>query len=361
MVKSPILNKGHKMEELLRSYFLKSGYYVVRGVPFIYEGFDITDIDIWLYGRPSSVSREITIVDAKNKKTPQAIERIFWIQGLKLAIKATNAVVATTDKRQAVKDFGRDLGILVLDGSFLAKLDKFDTSSAQRLGEEDFLSQIDTYTFSKLDGDWRGRIRTCKSLLAKGLSFDNCNEWLTHGKFFVEQVVVNPNQREIALRCLYLISSFLAIAIDYSLRELSFLDQQERVTLIKDGFTYGSKGSSGLKKILNVAMGLVEQHAKDGVTVSQQVRSSVNVHLDSLNTLILGEFFARNDVAKTLFNVAKELEDLAMKREFLLHTSSSVELRSLIACLLDYWAIDRVLFSEQLKDLQIDSMSAELF
>jgi hypothetical protein len=108
-------------------------------------------------------------------------------------------------------------------------------------------------------------------------------------------------------------------------------------------------------------MGLVEQHAKDGVTISQQVRSSVNDHLDSLNTLILGEFFARNDVAKTLFNVAKELEDLAMKREFLVHTSASVELRSLLACLLDYWAIDRVLFSDQLKDFQANSASTESF
>lgn len=75
MGKQTILSKGPKMEELLRNYFLKAGYYVVRGVPFIYEGFDITDIDLWLYGRASSVSREITIVDIKNRKTPQAIEK----------------------------------------------------------------------------------------------------------------------------------------------------------------------------------------------------------------------------------------------------------------------------------------------
>ena len=99
-----VLLKGPRMEELLRSYFLKAGYYVVRGVPFIYEGFDVTDIDLWLYSRTSSVSREITLVDAKNKKTPQAIERIFWVQGLRIATKATNAVVATTEKRQEVKE-----------------------------------------------------------------------------------------------------------------------------------------------------------------------------------------------------------------------------------------------------------------
>ena len=80
-----VLLKGPRMEELLRSYFIKAGYYVARGVPFIYEGFDVTDIDLWLYSRTSSVSREITLVDAKNKKTPQAIERIFWVQGLRIA------------------------------------------------------------------------------------------------------------------------------------------------------------------------------------------------------------------------------------------------------------------------------------
>lgn len=50
------LPKGYQMEELLRRYFIRSGYFTVRGVPFVYEGFEVTDIDIWLYDRPSSVS-----------------------------------------------------------------------------------------------------------------------------------------------------------------------------------------------------------------------------------------------------------------------------------------------------------------
>jgi len=57
------INKGFAMEERLRIYFLQSGYYVARGIPFKYKKFDITDIDIWLYNRTSSVSREIAIVD----------------------------------------------------------------------------------------------------------------------------------------------------------------------------------------------------------------------------------------------------------------------------------------------------------
>lgn len=348
MVKQSSISKGYKMEELLRGYFLKAGYYVARGVPFVYEGFDVTDVDIWLYGRASSVSREITIVDAKNKKTPQAIERIFWTQGLKIATGATNAVVATTDKRPEVRDFGRGMGVLVLDGTFLSKLEKSISGDSQRFSEEEFLSRIDEYILGKLDGDWRGRMYHCKSLLAKGLSFDGCNEWLLHARFFAEQALTKPNQQITALRCFYLICSYIAIAIDFALREVSFLDPLERSTLITDGFTYGSKGSAGMKKILDVAMGLVEQNAGDGRAIASQVRSSVERQLAGMNTAILGEYFSKNDVSKSLFSVAKEFENLAMQREFSMHASASTELRSMLYCFLDFWQIERVQFSSLL-------------
>ncbi len=343
-------NKGSKMEEYLRNYFLDAGYYVARGVPFVYDEFNVTDIDLWLYGRASSVSREITIVDIKNRRrTPQAIERIFWIQGLMQATNATRAVVATTDKRQAVKDFGKERGVLVLDGTFLKKISKNYDLGNERLNEEEFKSMIDEYTLSKLDDDWIRRISSCKSLLSKQLSFDRCNEWLLHAHFFAEQSITKPKKREIALRCLYLVCSFVAIAIDFILKELSFLDQPERITMLKDGFTYGSKSSSEFKKVINLAMGLVEQHALDGTKISNQVRSSIESQLSLLNAIILGEFFSKTDVSKRLFDVAKELEYLAMKRSFSSHTDASTELRAMLLCFLDFWGIDRVIFSEKEK------------
>ncbi|WP_438939889.1 hypothetical protein [Chitinophaga hostae] len=333
------------MEELLRNYFLKSGYYVIRGVPFIYEGFDVTDIDIWLYSRTSSVSREITIVDSKNKKTPQAIERIFWVKGLSKATKATNSIVATTERRQEVKDFGKELGVAVLDGAFLKRLESSDTMTLERISDEEFYRLINEYSLNKLDGDWKARIKLCKSLLANQLSFDSCNEWLVHGKFFAEQAVTKENHREIAFRCLYLVCSFIAIAIDYSMKELSFHEAVERNKMLQDGFTYGSRGSAGIKKILDTAMGLVEQHALDGQAISRQVRVSVENQLSKLNTSILSEYFSKNEVAKNLFSVAKEFEQLAMSKEFVSHNSSAVELKGILYCLLDYWSIDRKLFA----------------
>ena len=220
-------NKGQKMEEALRIYFLKSGYYVSRGVPFKYQGFDVTDIDLWLYNRTSSVSREISIVDIKNKKTPQAIERIFWVKGLQLAVKATNALVATTDKRPDVKDFGKDMDVFVLDGSFLNKIQKFEKDIDNRITDEEFWILIGNYSLGKHDGDWKKKLIEAKSLLAIGLNFDNINSLLDTAHCFIEQILTKPSQLEIALRSFYLVCSYIAVNMDYLQRELSFLNDIE--------------------------------------------------------------------------------------------------------------------------------------
>ncbi len=335
------MTKGPLLEETLRAYFLQAGYFVVRGVGFIYEGFDVTDIDIWLYGRASSVSREIAIVDIKNKRTPQAIERIFWVSGLKKAVGADRAIVATTDRRIEVKEFGRKLDVLVLDGQFLSKLESKDAHLASRLSDEEFYALIGSYELSKLDGDWKGRAKSCKALLSSGLSFDTCNAWLAHGRFFAEQAATKKTQAQTALRCLYMVCAYLAVAVDYELRDISFLESSVRAKVIADGFTYGSKGRSGMKKLVDLSMGLVAEYANDGRAIASQVKIKVEKSLEDIPTAILGDFFSRREVLGSLFSTAKELEAIAMAREFTPHWQGSIELRSLLGCLLDYWGIDR--------------------
>ncbi|MBL4909897.1 MAG: hypothetical protein JKX78_07735 [Alteromonadaceae bacterium] len=335
------LSKGFEMEEQLRNYFIQSGYFVVRGVPFVYEGFDVTDIDLWLYSRESSLTRNITIVDIKNKKTPQTIERIFWAKGLAKAVSANNVIVATTDRRKEVKKFGLDLDVLVLDGVFLSKLAKSEGFLAQRLSDEEFFDEIDSYSLGKIDGDWKGQIVKCKSLLAKEIDFDACNQWLDSSRFFAEQILTKPSQLNVALRCFYYSLMLFSIGVDYILKELSFLEPEERVSKLVEGFTYGAKGFEGITKMLSLSLSLVEQFAPEGKALSSQVRTKVMSDFESLPTNIIGEYFAKADVGKTIFTSAKELESLAMNRSFRNHSDSSFELRGLIGCLLDCWEINR--------------------
>jgi hypothetical protein len=100
LVSGPI-EKGSVLEESLRAFFLRSGYYVLRGVRFRYASFDATDVDLWLYARTSAVLRHRTIVDAKNKTTPKAIERIFWTRGLQEVLGVDQAIVANRSPRQS--------------------------------------------------------------------------------------------------------------------------------------------------------------------------------------------------------------------------------------------------------------------
>lgn len=89
------------------------------------------------------MSRERVNVDIKNKKTPQALERIFWAKGLQTVLGLDSCVVATTDGRPDVRDFGLQHDVKVLDGKFLARLTKSAKSQQDRISEEEFLRELD--------------------------------------------------------------------------------------------------------------------------------------------------------------------------------------------------------------------------
>ncbi|ABM32493.1 hypothetical protein QRO11_07360 [Paracidovorax citrulli] len=335
-----VLKKGPSMEEALRTYFSQAGYFVVRGVPFKYMGQDVTDIDAWIYSRSSPVSREIAIVDIKNKKTPQAIERIFWTLGLQKTIGADRAIVATSDKRPEVKEFGKRLNILVLDGNFLSKLEQKKRWD-ERISDEEFFSLLSVNTFGKLDGDWRGRISYCKSLLSRGLSFDICNDLLSQGRYFAEIAITRREHSSTALRCLYFICALVCICIDYLMRGIAFEESNERAALLDEGFRYGSRGKEGFDSTVNLSMGLITEYAAGGKALAGQIKFKIQGSLNQIPASALGEFFARRDVFGGLFGVAKELEELAMYRLFRDHAVASSLSKSVIGCLLDYWSIDR--------------------
>src|SRR5690606_10294824 len=155
MEKHMNLSKGEYMEELLRNYFLNSGYYVVRGVKYRYESIDITDVDLYLYGRSSSVTRQRINVDIKNKKAPQAFERILWANGVKQLLNFDSCIVATTDYRPVLHKFAQMHSTSVLDGNFLSKLRS--NSFPNRYSEEEMSIRFSKHKSFKTfnNKDWR--------------------------------------------------------------------------------------------------------------------------------------------------------------------------------------------------------------
>ena len=109
MNKAKSNQKGIVLEELLRAYFLRAGFFVIRGVPISFEGDDLTDVDLWLYERPTGTTRRVQIVDIKYKQRPKAVERLLWTRGLVDALDVDGAYVATTDKRKNLRKVAKKL------------------------------------------------------------------------------------------------------------------------------------------------------------------------------------------------------------------------------------------------------------
>jgi len=310
-------------------------------VPFVYEGFDVTDVDIWLYDRPSSVSRHRIIVDIKNKKTPQVIERIFWTKGLKEVLGVEQAIVATTDKRTAVSDFGKEQDILILDGAFLERLNKTSEALDKRLTEEQFVELLGTYSPTKASGDWKGRYKGAKRPLARDIGYNAINSWLIDAKFFGEQAQLVVTHNQVALRMLYMFISFIAIAFDFVMKDLAFAEPMAKLAALNDGLRHGAQGAAGTKRVLELATGLIDQYAPEQRHLGARIKEGLNKELESIPTKILAEYVAKQSVSQELFAVAKELEAAAYGSAFVPPNGLSPSAKGMIGVLLDFWEMDR--------------------
>lgn len=328
--------KGAVAEEELRNYFLSLGYYVARGVKFTFHRFDVTDVDLWLYARNSPLSRERICVDIKNKKTPQALERIFWAKGLQAVLGLDSCIVATTDSRPDVREFGLQHNVRVLDGKFLSRLAKSTRSHKERLTEEDFLTELDSSSLGRLGGDWCGRYQESKSRLLHSLNFDGCNAWLDDIEYLLAQIA-SGNQ---AWRLLYVLCSHFLIAMDFIMREIVAEDHEQRRRIIERGIRYGMSGEEFTEKVGRMAAALVESvAAQPGLadTLQRELRHQAsNVKAD-----LLADFFAKNLSGSSCFDVALVFEAAAFCSQVPPTSALSVQAQSAIGVLADFSRIDR--------------------
>ncbi|MBV7460935.1 MULTISPECIES: hypothetical protein [unclassified Acidovorax] len=328
--------KGPAAEEALRNYFLNIGYFVARGCKFTYNRFDVTDVDLWLYARNSPLSRERVNVDIKNKKTPQALERIFWAKGLQTVLGLDSCVVATTDSRPDVRDFGLQHDVKVLDGKFLARLTKSAKSQQDRISEEEFLQELDDGALGRLTGDWRGRYELSKARLLHSLNFDGCNAWLENISLLLSDIGAGIPR----WRLLYVTCAHLLIAIDFILRDHVTSDHDQRKAILDAGIRFGESGQAFTEKVSRIAASLVESVAAQpglALTVQQEIEDQAS----QVKAEILAEFFAKN--TSGFFDIALQLEGAAFSPALPMPSALPASCQSVIGVLADFCGVDRKL------------------
>lgn len=331
----PELFKGELMEEKLRIYFLNNGYYVSRGIKYNFKGNDITDIDLFLYGRISTLSRELTNVDIKNKKSPKAFERILWTKGVQQLLGFDSCVVATMDRKEVIREFANKHNITILDGNFLHKL-TYELSD--RISEEEILKIFSEHYSYKTFGkqSWKDLYEQSKSRLLDELDFSGYNTNLIFLKYLIYKIL-DPQKQIAGLRMLYIFLSHNLLTLDYIMKDISFLQPDERKLVLENGLKYGNFGKEGVQRTIEMAVKI----AGSNKTVSQ-----IKSIIDNSDVDILKEFFSRQDVIKNLFRLSLKFESLAFSQIIMKPNDLEPELKSIIAIFIDYFDLNRKKFFE---------------
>jgi hypothetical protein len=334
------MTKGSATEELLRRYFIKLGYFVVRGVPITVGGDDVTDIDLWLYNRHSPVARERVNVDIKNKQRAKAVERILVTRGIREAFGFDRSVVVTSDSRPVVVNFGHQSGVTVFGGELLSGLTEGHQSMTPRLTDEDLVALFNRSTGDSPATRWDDKLRSSKRLLVTSFGFDACNEWLCALPEYFEVAATNPHQREGALRGAYLIIAMFLASLDYAIAPIAFEGGEKRRLHILDGLKYGSEGLGRFERVAKHASELASAVAN---VPKAQFRAALAASLERDETRYAGlaELFGKGALANSLVSLARGFEALAYGSPFADPRSAPVDARAVLGALADALDLDR--------------------
>lgn len=342
-------DKGYMLEELLRAYFLRAGMYAVRGVPLQIDGEDLTDIDIWLYERPTGSSRRCQIVDAKSKLRPKAVERLLWTKGVYELLQVDGAYVATTDIRPLLQEISANLGISILDGADLKRMAESEkVLYAERLSEEDLDARIKAVDKGRRSKDLQVRYQDLKATLIDHFGPRSVNRSLEHFGIFAQHLVSNyPNSgpAEVALRLTYIAASVVAITLDYTLAKVSFKSVEDRRETILNTIRYGDEDeSSGMEKI-RVAAALVERYAPNGRAVSQSMLNAIRDDFEKIPAEVIADHLLVQLKGDALFRLARSLEAEGFSRHPRGFDELQLEEKSFLGVLMDFAGLERAQFA----------------
>lgn len=333
------MNKGERMEEYLRHFFLTNNYFVVRGSKLKHDTVDITDIDLFLYYKSSLVSRERINVDIKNKKTPQAFERILWAKGLQSILNFDKAIVATTDKKPEVKQFALLHGITLIDGDFLADLERHKQFNTNRFTEEELYELITSDRYDKLTGNWIDRIEASKSILLNNMDFSGANVFLANVSYFLKESIAQAKDYQIALRISYLMISYFLVTLDFIFRDFATLPLEKQKKILDEGIRFGKGGSTGINDMIEQASAFIDYVFPHSEGMQHELRKKVETSYKSVRADIVSEYCIMN--ATSWFDLAREFELLSFSKEFIDVKNLSFDMKSMMHMLFDYFNIPR--------------------
>jgi hypothetical protein len=341
--------KGLETEEVVRSYFLRAGFFVVRGVKLRNGGDELSDIDLWLYERSATLARRRIIIDIKDNAQPKAAERLFFVKGLAEIIQVEATGVATSDGRRSLRELARKHNVLWIDNADLQRLktsEKLAVSS--RITDEmldDLISQVDASRSSRSVRDAFGSI---KSSVADRFGPSCANTAIDGALYFAKLAIkAHPSSlpAQVFTRLVYFSSAVAAAALDFSSGDIALRPHAERLASLTSAIRFG-EDAKGTAEKLRWAEAAIRDFAPNGAGLAEVVRSRFNEALQSVPAEGLAEVVVKMANSDRLFRAARDLEQAAYTVDLEMFDELSVDARSLLGAILDFTGTDRMLFAK---------------
>lgn len=340
--------KGLETEEIVRSYFLGAGFFVVRGVMLRHGGDDLTDIDLWLYERSATLARRRIIIDIKDNAQPKAAERLFFVKGLAEIIQVEATGIATSDTRRSLRELARKHNVLWIDNADLQRLKSSEKLAASsRITDEilyELISQVDTSRSSKNVRDAFGLI---KSSVADRFG-PSCANTATDGvQYFAKlAVAAHPNSlaAQLFTRLVYFSSAVAAAALDFSSGEVALRPHMERLANMTAAIRFG-EDAKGTEDKLRWAEAAIRDYAPNGTGLAQMIRSRFGEALQAIPAESLAEVVVKMANSDRLFKAARDLEQAAYTLDLITFDSLTVDAKSFLGAVLDFIDVDRSNFA----------------
>lgn len=341
--------KGFETEEIVRSYFLGAGFFVVRGVKLRHDGDELTDIDLWLYERSATLARRRIIIDIKDNAQPKAAERLFFVKGLAEIIQVEATGVATSDNRRSLRELARKHNVLWIDNADLQRLKSSQRLTASvRITDEDLHELISKVDSSRSSKSTRDTYLSVKSAVADRFGPSCANTALDGTQYFARRCVeAHPGSvaAQIFTRLSYFSCGIAAAALDYFSGEAALRPQQERLASLTDAIRFG-EDPKGTSDKLRWAEAAIRDFAPNGAGLAEIVRGRFNDALGSVPAEALAEITAKLAKSDRLFNAARDLEQSAFATECPSFDDLTIDAKSFLGAVLDFIGVDRLAFSK---------------
>lgn len=343
------LPKGFALEETLRNFFLKAGLFVVRGVPFSYQGNELTDVDLWMYERPTGTSRRIHVLDAKDKLKPKAVERLLWTKGLVSALGIDSGYVATKDRRPFLRKLASELGLALIDGEDISRIRaSASVASISRLTDVELIGLIQRVDKERRGKDLQSERVEVLSSLSEGFGAGSLVRSLEcFSRLARSASTSHPGSAssEAYCRLSYLAAAIAVASLDYVSMGLPFRSTDERRELILAAVRYGALDLEDAESPYKIALSIVRKYGGSHAISAASIEAKIEADFASIPAEIVADQAARLVKDGRLFSVATELEGSCYDTVVKGFDEMGSHTKSMLGALLDYASVNRADFA----------------